>query len=137
LPRGHGLKRTHSDGGYGFVQWSLRARRHSPVLRRALVHAVTRARAHGDGAYADVDVLRVTGPVVFTQAVLETMACELERPVGWRDVSGLTTTKRLGGTVVLPVVAFNADKGDREEDRLVRHLFASSWKHRSFRLLPF
>lgn len=115
------------------MQWTLRSRRYSPAMRRTLVKAVTRLGQHGDQAYSLEDILLSTGPQLFTEAVLQTAACELDEAVGWRNISGTVAPRKLGGTLVLPRIAFNADSGiDEEKERFVKHLFASSWKEKSW-----
>lgn len=76
-------KLWHWSRTYGFIQYNLYApRRFSPVLRRVLVRALAHSIMHNERnkhwyralQYREEDILEVTGPGMFTDAVLDVLS---------------------------------------------------------------
>jgi hypothetical protein len=76
----------HWTRSYGLIQYTMYApRRFSPLLRETIVHVLSHTRAHENKhgnffrrtKYDEKTVLGVTGPDVFTDAILETLSSSL------------------------------------------------------------
>lgn len=87
-------KNWHWSRIYGLIQYHMVAKPFSPFLRRAIVRVVAHAYAHGrrknsglkglwgwvstnegvwTGEYSEVEILEITGPGVWTDAILDTL----------------------------------------------------------------
>ncbi|KAF7512143.1 hypothetical protein GJ744_002305 [Endocarpon pusillum] len=76
-------KQWHWSRTYGFIQYTLYApRRFSPFLRRAIVRVIAHSVRHNRASssffhgprYNEEDILEVTGPGMFTDAVLDVLS---------------------------------------------------------------
>lgn len=76
-------KLWHWSRTYGFIQFSIYApNRFSPVLRRVIVRALAHSHRHredirswlGGPQYSEEDILEVTGPGMFTDALLDVLS---------------------------------------------------------------
>jgi hypothetical protein len=76
-------KQWHWSRTYGFIQYTLYApRRFSPFLRRAIVRVIAHSARHNRASsgflhgprYSEEDILEVTGPGMFTDAVLDVLS---------------------------------------------------------------
>lgn len=80
------------------------------------------------------DVLRITGPVAFTSAVLGYVSEVTGENITRADLSGITEPKLLADVLFLPVVAFvpgqpHSNSGSPEDEAaLVQHLGLGSWR---------
>jgi len=84
-------KLWHWSRIYGFIQYSLYApRRFSPLLRRVIVRALAHSSRHAEDSgnwyksarYSEEDILEVTGPGMFTDALLDVLSETLPREHG-------------------------------------------------------
>ncbi|KAL4915242.1 hypothetical protein BDW62DRAFT_219453 [Aspergillus aurantiobrunneus] len=79
------IRDWHWSRSYGFIQYNMYApRRFSPVLRKAIVRALahTKQYVHKGGLFArprytERDILEITGPGMFTDAVLDVLSDSL------------------------------------------------------------
>ena len=76
-------KLWHWSRTYGFIQYSMYApRRFSPLLRRVIVRALAHSTRHREDTgswlhgprYSEEDILEVTGPGMFTDALLDVLS---------------------------------------------------------------
>lgn len=76
-------KLWHWSRTYGFIQYSLYApKRFSPLLRRVIVRALAHSYRHREEAgswfrephYSEEDILEITGPGMFTDALLDMLS---------------------------------------------------------------
>ncbi|CAG7939178.1 unnamed protein product [Penicillium salamii] len=76
----------HWTRSYGLIQYTMHApRRFSPLLRQTIVRAISHTRQHeirhhslfGGPKYDENTILGVTGPDVFTDAILDTLSSSL------------------------------------------------------------
>jgi hypothetical protein len=76
-------KLWHWSRTYGFIQYSMYApNRFSPLLRRVIVRALAHSRRHSEDTetwfrgpqYSEEDILEVTGPGMFTDALLDVLS---------------------------------------------------------------
>lgn len=87
----------HWSRTFGFAQYALYApQRFSPILRRVIVRSLAHAIRHQQRQrfwhryhhkYTDVDVLEITGPGMFTDAILDVMSSTLPVDHEWRHSS--------------------------------------------------
>ncbi|KAL1959814.1 hypothetical protein VTO42DRAFT_959 [Malbranchea cinnamomea] len=76
------MREWHWSRNYGFIQYSIYApRRFSPLLRRAVVRVLAHTKQHNDKSnwftgprYDEKTILEVTGPGVFTDAILDVLS---------------------------------------------------------------
>ena len=75
------MRDWHWARRYGFIQYAIYApRRFSPLLREIIVRVLshTKQRAHKNyfwsGRYNEMDTLEITGPGVFTDAILDVLS---------------------------------------------------------------
>jgi len=136
------------------VQWTIASAPHHPVLLDAVrrVHNTTMVmdnwrHSHGSkGTEADGDAIRVllgekgswmsvmewTGPGIFTDSVFRYLA--VQHGMMWPAAKNLRRPLRAQDIVVLPVTAFSPGVGifgseePEDEQALVHHLFAGTWK---------
>jgi hypothetical protein len=76
-------KLWHWSRTYGFIQYNMYApNRFSPLLRRVIVRALAHSRRHNEDTgtwfqgprYTEEDILEVTGPGMFTDALLDVLS---------------------------------------------------------------
>eukprot|EP00727_Mastigamoeba_balamuthi_P002673 m51a1_g12402 hypothetical protein (333) ;mRNA; r:689920-691050 len=123
---------------YQFVQWTLASAPNHTIVRRAVEIVAENVRREMAGepvwyadAPADNQIIKRTGPLAWTKAVLEHLAghstgpkeiCDAQRPV------------RVDDTVYLPVWGFSPGVGHSrsrpptDPQACVRHMFEGSWK---------
>lgn len=76
------MREWHWSRSYGFIQYTMYApRRFSPLLRRAIVRVLAHTKRHNDESnfirgprYDEKTTLEVTGPGVFTDAILDVLS---------------------------------------------------------------
>lgn len=80
------MRDWHWSRSYGFIQYTMFApRRFSPLLRETIVHVLSHTRKHNKkhgsffrgASYDEKAILGVTGPDVFTDALLEALSSSL------------------------------------------------------------
>ena len=81
--------------------------------------------------------MAVTGPVIWTHAVLDAIGDLVGEAVDYRNFTGMKEPRLFGDVLVLPIDGFATGQGhsgasNTGEDpptAMVRHLWKSSWKH--------
>jgi hypothetical protein len=76
------MRKWHWSRSYGFIQYTMYApRRFSPLLRRAIVRVLAHTKQHNAAShvfigprYNEEEILEVTGPGVFTDAILDMLS---------------------------------------------------------------
>lgn len=124
-------------------QWTLAASPGHALFRTlvsdvvAAVHSYARRRATPlrQIHVAEVDVGSVSGPGIFTQAVLRALSLAVGEEITFRNLTGLKTPRLFGDVLVLPVDAFGQGQphsGSSEDEdceaSLVRHQWSMSWR---------
>ncbi|KAL2826143.1 hypothetical protein BDW59DRAFT_172018 [Aspergillus cavernicola] len=142
------MRDWHWSRSYGFVQYTMYApRRFSPVLRRAIVRDLAHTRRHGlervSGLrlrmrYMEKDILEITWPGVFTDAVLDLRGGRVTWAPFHRSKSPLwvdgSEAEGLGGLGVVPISVWG--NGQRRSgagqftdlQACVNHRFGRYWK---------
>ena len=129
-----------------FCQWTIAASRGHPIMKRivrkvvaALNEAVERKMTSlADFQPTDDEVLQITGPVIWTQAVMEAMSEATGTEMSYLNFTGMIEPRMFGDVLVLPIDGFGAGQphsnSTRDEhhgpgDIFVRHQWKGSWKH--------
>lgn len=125
-----------------FTNWSFLSMPGHPMLnltvQRVIGNLQTLAWKHGS-TLADLtsthhEVLEITGPSVFTDAIFEYLSTATGETYDWRNVTGLRAPKLIHDVLVLPINAFGSEQSHSgsgkafAEDAYVQHLFKGSWK---------
>ncbi|KAK3936497.1 nucleotide-diphospho-sugar transferase [Diplogelasinospora grovesii] len=125
-----------------FCQWTIAAAPNHPVLKKMVSRAVTglqdianaQATTLDRMEITDFNVLNATGPVAWTEVVLETLQ-EVASITSYRDLAKVNEAQYYGDIVILPLESFRADYLDdwgvswRTGRRaFVRHFFKGGWK---------
>lgn len=134
---------TGMDERLQFCQWTIAGSRGHPLMKRAVQDVVkalhTAAEKHQTSIaklnLTDDDVVRVSGPVIWTRAVMQTISEATGTMVDYRNFTGMKEPELFGDVLVLPIDGFatgqphsNA-KTDESGDAYVRHMWKGSWKH--------
>ena len=128
-----------------FCQWTIAASAGHPILNTVItmvVEALKKARTKhqisvGEHDPTDEEVMTLTGPVIWTEAVFKVLSETMKTTIDARNVTGLKEPKLFGDVLILPINAFgsgqehsNSWRGDgNPPDALVRHSWKGSWKH--------
>lgn len=106
------MREWHWIRTYGFVQYNLYApQRFSPLLRRAIVRVLAHTKRHKDASwltgptYNEKTILEITGPGVFTDAVLDVLSETL--PITHPLVQASVAADAEVGDLAVPVGAEN------------------------------
>lgn len=126
-----------------FCQWTIAAARGHPIMRRVVQDVVealrTTAEFHqtsiGELDPTDHEVVEVSGPVIWTRAVLGSLSEITTSTVDYRNFTGIQTPHLIGDVLVLPIDGFGTGqphsnaRTDESGDVYVRHMWKGSWKH--------
>ncbi|KAI4226282.1 MAG: hypothetical protein L6R40_008297 [Gallowayella cf. fulva] len=127
---------------FGFVNWTLMARRDQPFMRY-LIDRVIRNLHQATSKHNETlgtlklyrqEVLDVTGPGALTQTVFRYLSEKTDTTVTAQNFTKIKRPRLVEGILVLPINAFGAGHQVRwcgaEEDgsALIHHYFAGSWK---------
>ncbi|CAF9908082.1 hypothetical protein IMSHALPRED_006575 [Imshaugia aleurites] len=129
-----------------FCQWTMAASRGHPIMKKvvkkvvaALNETVERDNISiADFQPSDDEVIQVSGPVIWTHAVMEAMSEATGTEMSYLNVTGMTEARLFGDVLVLPIDGFGAgqphsnstrDENQGAGDFYVRHQWKGSWKH--------
>lgn len=127
---------------FGFVNWTLMARRDQPFIRYLIDHVIRNlhqaASKHnetlGDLRLYRQEVLDVTGPGALTQTAFKYLSAQTQTTVTAQNFSKMKRPRLVEGILVLPINSFGAGHqvrwsgADEDGSALVHHHFAGSWK---------
>ena len=136
-PPGFGFKERLS-----FVQWTLASVKGHSMMKSVVetvvssIHETARRKNVTVAALqvTDDEVGCVTGPGVFTNAVLQSLSEITGTTVTYRNVTGMREPRLFGDVLIMPVAAFGTGQphsgspDDIGEDTLVRHAWKMSWR---------
>lgn len=129
-----------------FCQWTIAAAPGHPVLTRMVDRALRGLGAAADALGADIAhavladkaVLNATGPVAWSENLLDVLRERDPRVAGFRDFAGLREPRVFGDIVVMPIDSFRGDWADdwgtwinywrKGRRALVRHYFKGTWR---------
>lgn len=129
-----------------FCQWTMASSRGHPIMKKIVKKVVAAINetaernniAIPDFNLTDDEVIQVSGPVIWTRAVLEAMSEATGTEMSYLNITGMTEPRLFGDILVLPIDGFGAGQphsnSSREEHRgpgdfYVRHQWKGSWKH--------
>lgn len=129
-----------------FCQWTMAASRGHPIMKKIVkkvVAALQKTAENNNTSIADFkpsddEVVQVSGPVIWTEAVMEAMSEGTGTEITYLNITGMTEPRLFGDILVLPIDGFGAGQphsnSTRDEhqgpgDFYVRHQWKGSWKH--------
>ena len=126
-----------------FCQWTIAASRGHPLMSRIVQDVVGALHALAERDQTtiselnptDDEVIDVSGPVIWTRAVMQILSEATGTKVDYRNLTGLTEPRLIGDVLVLPIDGFGTgqphsnSKTDDSGNAYVRHIFKGSWKH--------
>lgn len=101
-----------------FCQWTIQAKAGHPVLREIVANitqeTLLRKKAGTLEEFADDKVVDFTGPAVWTDTIIGFFNNEkyfdmkgTSDRITWKDFTGMTTPKKVGDVIVLPITSFS------------------------------
>ena len=129
-----------------FCQWTMAASRGHPIMKKIVKKVVTALNetaernntSIADFQPTDDEVVQISGPVIWTQAVMEAISEATGTKMSYLNVTGLAEPRLFGDVLVLPIDGFGAgqphsnstrDDNHGPGDFFVRHQWKGSWKH--------
>ena len=129
-----------------FCQWTMAASRGHPIMRgivKKVVAALNETAKRNNTSIADFqptddEVVQITGPVIWTRAVMEAMSEATGTEMSYLNVTGMNEPRLFGDVLVLPIDGFGAgqphsnstrDENQGPGDFFVQHQWKGSWKH--------
>ncbi|KAL5600993.1 hypothetical protein BROUX41_005824 [Berkeleyomyces rouxiae] len=129
-----------------FCQWTIKAKPGHPVLREIIARiteeTLTRKAAGKLAHFNDRNVIEFTGPAVWTDVIMDYLNSphyfktdDAPAPnITWANFTGMTSTRRVGDVVVLPITGFSPGveqmgaQGIDDPAAMVSHDFEGTWK---------
>jgi alpha 1,6-mannosyltransferase len=105
-----------------FCQWTIQAKAGHPVLREIVANiTLTTLEMKRSGklkSFQDRNVIEFTGPALWTDTIFGYMNDERyfdlstgSGSITWQDFTGMTTPKKIGDVVILPITSFSPGVG--------------------------
>ncbi|KAG9234104.1 putative initiation-specific alpha-1,6-mannosyltransferase [Amylocarpus encephaloides] len=133
-----------------FCQWTIQSKPGHPVLREVVANITLETlRKRGAGllkGFRDDKVIEFTGPAVWTDTIFDFLNDERyfdmstsKGNITWREFTGMTSAKKVGDVVVLPITSFSPgvqQMGAEDYDHpmaFVKHEFEGTWKPEELR----
>ncbi|KAJ5113789.1 hypothetical protein N7456_002323 [Penicillium angulare] len=130
-----------------FCQWTIAAAPEHPLFKDMIKHSLSDLNKYAidhNVAFPDMkasssEVMKLTGPAAWTDAVFKQLQHYDHELTTLRNLSGLTEPKLIGDILILPIDGFamgqnhsnSTHDGSIPEGALVQHEFRGSWKHES------
>ena len=127
-----------------FCQWTVAMAPGHPIAQRAVKYVIEKLHALAEKEQVAIpdlrpaidDVINVTGPAVWTKAVMDTMSETTGTAVNHLNFTGLKQPSLVGDTLVVPINGFGAGQAHSNSwtgignapETLVRHVWKASWK---------
>ncbi len=126
-----------------FCQWTMAASRGHPLMSRIVTDVVEALRALAiknettiaELKPSDEDVMQLSGPGIWTRAVLKTLSEATGTEMSYGNFTGMKEPRVFGDVMVLPVNGFGTGQShsgsvrEGSRDAFVRHGWKESWKH--------
>lgn len=123
-----------------FCQWTIQSKPGHPVLREVVAEiteeTLKRKRSGLLAGFKDKNVIEFTGPAVWTDVIMAYFndaryfdMTNSKGPIDWHNFTGMTTAKKVGDVIVLPITSFSPGVGQMgakdydDEMAFVRHGF--------------
>lgn len=115
-------------------QWTMMAKPNHPVFNHVVDRVVAELQELGAGsdlirAKSRGDVLKTTGPRIFTLSVVEALATQLDQNITLNDFAFIDSPKLFGDVLIMPVSAFGSGQDHSEskpygnDEQLIAHHF--------------
>lgn len=132
-----------------FCQWTIQAKPGHPVLLEIVARITEKTMRRKQEGTLDQDdvhgVVDFTGPAVWTDTIFDFFndplyfdMSESKVNVTWRQFTGITSGKKIGDVIVLPITAFSPGietmgAGEDEDPMaMVKHYFDGAYSHHCF-----
>ena len=129
-----------------FCQWTMATSRGHPIMKNVVKKAIVALNetaernksSIADFKPTDGEVIQITGPVIWTRAVMEAMSEATGTEISYLNITGMSEPLLFGDVLVLPIDGFGAgqphsnstrDDNHGPGDVFVRHQWKGSWKH--------
>ena len=125
-----------------FYQWTVAVSPGHPLRQKIVVNVVSALQALVQRANtttselkpADSELLEVSGPIIWTHAVLESLSEATDSEITYRNVSGIKQPKLLRDILILPVDGFGMGQPHsgislEGSDPYVRHQWKGLWRN--------
>ena len=128
-----------------FCQWTIASAPGHPIIKRAVVRVAEALKAFASTNQTNIaqlkpeddDVMKITGPVIWTTVIMDVLAEMTGQTVDHTNFTGITEPKLMADVLVLPIDGFGTGQGHSNASRIdgytppnamVRHLWKGSWK---------
>ena len=126
-----------------FCQWTIAASKGHPIMKKVVedvVHALQALATRHNTTISELkpeddEVVEVSGPVIWTRTVMQSMSEMTGTHIDYRNMTGMKEARLLGDVLVLPIDGFgtgqphsNSGK-DGVANAYTRHMWKGSWKH--------
>lgn len=144
----NGSNRNDIHEDMQFCQWTIAVAPNHPLLYRMLKSVVSRLDKYSKERSLTIeelkvtswDVLNLTGPSAWTDAIFEQLRTYQPNLTSLRNLTGLTTPTLIGDILILPIDAFgmgqghsnSTNDGSTPNNALVRHKFHGSWRKETY-----
>lgn len=134
----------HMSERIQFCHWNMAASLGHPIMKKTVKKVVTalnktagRNTSVANFKSSDMEVLQVSGPVIWTHAGPEVISEATGTNISYLSFTGMKKPRLFGDVLVLPINEFgagqphsNSTRGDNQGpgDIFVRHHFKGSWK---------
>ena len=127
-----------------FCQWTMAASRGHPIMKKIVKKvvaalnetAVSKTTSIADFSPSDDEVLNISGPVIWTRAVMEGLSEATGTEMSYLNITGMTKPRLFGNVLVLPIDAFGSGQVHSNSTRegpgnfFVRHQWKGLWKQK-------
>ena len=127
-----------------FCQWTMAASRGHPIMKKIVKKvvaalneiAVSKTTTIADFSPSDDEVLKVSGPVIWTRAVMEGLSVATRSEISYLNITGMTEPRLFGDVLVLPIDGFGSGQVHSNSTRegpgdfFVRHQWKGMWKQK-------
>ena len=135
----------HMSDRIQFCQWTMAASQGHPIMSKIVkkvVTAIHEMAGRNNTSIAnfkpsDMEVLQLSGPVIWTHEVMEAMSEVTGSEMSYLNFTGMTEPRLFGDALVLPIDGFGAGQPHSNSTRddnqgpgniYVRHHFKGSWR---------
>ena len=128
-----------------FCQWTMATSPAHPIMQKVVLSVIQSLKqlAVKNGTTvaglnpSDDEVITVTGPVIWSRAVMEALSEATGTLMSHKNVTGMQEPKLFGDILVLPINGFGSGQPHSQSyrgegtapDAMVRHMWKGSWKH--------
>ena len=125
-----------------FCQWTIAASKGHPIMKKTVkdvVHALQAMAARQNTTISELkpeddQVVEVSGPVIWTRTVMQSMSEMTGTHIDYRNMTGMTEARLFGDVLVLPIDGFgtgqpHSNSGKNAANAYIRHMWKGSWKH--------